>query len=192
MRSQATDASPRVAPWLLSIDEYHRLLDRHVLRKGAQVELVAGLLRERTAPSRAHKQFVTHLHRQLAQAIPAAYQLLSAAPLTVGDDTEVSPDLAVVHASEVAQALRCPTTASLVVDVAEERLELIRADVLARYARARVAEVWLVSLIDDLVSCCWKPETASGAYQHVLRLELGALLRSTALPGVTVNSSVIS
>jgi Uma2 family endonuclease len=77
----------------------------------------------------------------------------------------------------------------LLVEVADTSSEVDRAVQIPLYARAGIAEVWLIALADDAVEVHRRP-TAEG-YQDVQRVRRGGQLAPQAHPDVSVGAAEI-
>jgi Uma2 family endonuclease len=173
-----------VTPRRFTLDEYHRLLDGNVLRRGSRTELLDGLLLDRDERTERQAQASTLLHRRLGQLLPPGVQLRADEPLTVSQDTELTPALSVVSAEVAARAVRHPSTATLVIEVADTDLERIRKGHVRAWARAGVQELWLVNLVDRRIDVLWKPDAE--AFQDAMVLATPTTLTSRSLPNVTL------
>jgi Uma2 family endonuclease len=89
---------------------------------------------------------------RIGQALTAAFgprwhpRLQS--PLALGEHSEPEPDIAVVAGAPLDYLEAHPTTAALVIEVADSSLRLDRRFKAAVYARAGLQEYWIVNLID--------------------------------------------
>ena len=84
-----------------------------------------------------------------------------------------------------------PTRAVLVVEVADSSLQFDRRDKGSLYARARIAEYWIVNLIDRVLEVYRDPEPDPAAphgwhYRAMSRLSPPAVVAPMALPLVQV------
>ena len=76
--------------------------------------------------------------------MPHGYYLRIQLPLAIGERNQPDPDLAVVQGSYRDYEDEHPTTAALIVEVADSSLPFDRNTKASLYARAGVAEYWLV------------------------------------------------
>jgi Uma2 family endonuclease len=171
-------------PRRFSLDEYHRLLDGNVLRRGSRTELLDGVVLDRAERTERQAQVASWLHRRLDQALPSGMLLRTDEPLTLSQETELTPALAVVPSEVAAHGVRHPATATLVIEVADGDLERIQKGHVRAWARGGVQELWLVNLVDRRVDVLWKPSVE--AYQDAMVLAVATTLSSRTLPGVSV------
>jgi hypothetical protein len=178
------DAVP-IGPRAFSLDEYHRLLDGSVLKRGSRTELLEGEVFEPAPRTERQASAIALLRRRLDQSLPAPFALRADEPLTLSNETELSPSLAIVHADTVSRSVRHPASATLVIEVADTDLEHLRGRHVPAYARANVSEVWLVNLVDRRVELTWKP--AAGVFQDMMVLDAPDSVSSRALPSLAIS-----
>ncbi len=78
-------------------------------------------------------------------------------PVALDDDSEPEPDLAVVPGTHRDYSSAHPARPVLVVEVAESSLAWDRGDKGSLYARARIADYWIVNLIDRVLEVYRNP-----------------------------------
>lgn len=69
-------------------------------------------------------------------------------PFSLGEISEPEPDVAVIAGDIRNYKDAHPTTAVVIVDIADTSLEYDRTDKSSLYAKAQIAEYWIVNLID--------------------------------------------
>lgn len=173
------------APRAFTVDEYHRLLDTNVLRRGSRTELLEGTLYEPDERTERQASAAALLRRRLDQSLPSPFILRADEPLTLSNTTELRPALAVVNTDTLARSVRHPSTATLVLEIADTDLEHLRLTHVPAYARANVAEVWLVNLVDRRVELTWKPGT--GGFQDMMVLDTPDAVGSRAVPSLSIS-----
>jgi Uma2 family endonuclease len=122
--------------------EYDRMTELGMFQD-EHVELLEGTLVKMSPQLAAHASTVTKLAQLLMSALHGRFVVRVQAPLAVSDDSEPEPDLAVVALGNYDTAH--PTTASLVIEVADSSLRKDRAKA-AVYARAGIPVYGIVNL----------------------------------------------
>jgi Uma2 family endonuclease len=112
-------------------------------------------------------------------------------PLALDPDSAPEPDLAIVAGSVRAYRVTHPTSASLVVEVADSSLAFDRSWKASIYARAGIADYWIVNLVDRLLEVYRDPAADSATplgYAYRQRLSFGPNDRVAplAFPDVTI------
>jgi Uma2 family endonuclease len=126
-------------------DEYERMAAEGFFAPDARVELIDGIVYD-TSPQNSPHTTCLHLAlRILTLRFPDAYVRVQS-PLALGDDSEPEPDLAVVQGTVVDYAVEHPTTALLVVEVADSSLAHDKNLKIPLYARCGIPEAWLLNI----------------------------------------------
>jgi len=173
----------------IRVDEYHRMIEAGILGEDEHVQLIDGLLVAMSPQGRPHSFVIQELSGLLMRALPDSFKVLVQLPLTLGDDSEPEPDLAVVEAREAASRTRHPTHALLVIELAGESLRFDRASKGALYSRAGIPEYWIVNLADSTIEVYRKPD--AGGYRETLRFSRGQVATSSRVPELRVDVSVL-
>jgi Uma2 family endonuclease len=141
--------------------EYERLVDLGVF-VGERLELLDGLLVVREPQGSPHAATVMHIAQVLAMAFGPGWHPRLQAPLALGEHSEPEPDVAVVAGAPLDYLAAHPSTAALVVEVADSSLRLDRRFKAAIYARAGLADYWIVNLVDGVVEVHREPQPTAG------------------------------
>jgi len=171
----------------IRVNEYHRMIEAGILGEDERVQLIDGLLFAMTPQGRPHAFVIQELNRLLVRALPDQFKVLTQLPLTLGDDSEPEPDLAVVKLQDAASRTEHPTTALLVIEVAGESLRFDRRSKAALYARAGIPEYWIVNLSEAAIEVSRSPDRTSGEYRTSLVCRRGEILTAAAVPGIRVD-----
>ncbi|WP_257461856.1 Uma2 family endonuclease [Archangium lipolyticum] len=182
MHSPDILGSGLVAPRLFRLDEYHRLIDVGVLGEDERVELLEGVIVEMAPQGRAHALVVSRLSESFSDARRSDCRVRVQLSLSLGDDSEPEPDLAIVTRQEEETAPVHPRSALLVVEVADESLRRDRLLKGRIYARARVPEYWVVDVAGQTVEVYSEPDADAGRYRTMRTLGVGETLSSSTLP----------
>jgi Uma2 family endonuclease len=128
----------------LSLEEYHQLVESGGFDEDARIELIDGLLLDMSPKTLEHERPIVWLNRALQLAIdPARFELLVAAPLTIGT-SEPEPDLAIV--GKDAERPYHPGGAALVIEVS---VSSRRRDLGVKpriYAQAGIPLYWVIDV----------------------------------------------
>jgi Uma2 family endonuclease len=90
-------------------------------------------------------------------------------PFDIGEHSEPEPDVAVVSGSIRDYTTVHPTTAALLVEVAETSLHYNRTEKGSLYAKAGIIDYWIVNLVDRQLEVYRTPVyEAKGLYGYTL------------------------
>jgi Uma2 family endonuclease len=170
--------------------EYERLVDLGVFA-GDPVELIGGHLIIAEPQNSPHATALGAADDALRAVLPPGFIVRAQMPMALDDDSAPEPDLAVVSGRRADYGQGHPTRAVLVVEVGDSSLQFDRRDKGSLYARARIAEYWIVNLIDRVLEVYRDPEPDPTAphgwgYRSVSRLTAEALVAPAALPAAQV------
>ena len=170
--------------------EYERLVDLGLF-VGERLELLDGVLVVREPQGSPHAAIVAQIGQVLAEAFGAGWHPRLHSPLALGEDSEPEPDLAVVAGRPLDYVVAHPTTAALVVEVADSSLRLDRRFKAAVYARASLPEYWIVNLADRALEVHREPHRVADTaddwiYRSVDVLRPPASVTPRAAPGARI------
>jgi Uma2 family endonuclease len=174
----------------ISVDEFHRMIEAGILREDEAVQLIDGLLVAMSPQDRPHAYVIQELNRLLVRSLGDEYKVLTQLPLTLGDESEPEPDLAVVRTEDASSAEHHPRTALLVVEVAGDSLRFDRRAKASLYARAGIPEYWIVNLGDSAVEAYRDPDVTSGTYRETSTFRAGETLTASAVKGLRIDVAV--
>jgi Uma2 family endonuclease len=132
--------------WRWSKGDYYRL-GKLGFFEGERVELLEGLVMVLSPQTAPHWTAVDRAKAILERVFTAGYHVRMHGPLDLGQTTEPEPDVCVVTGSREHYALAHPTTAVLIVEVSDARVSYDRRRKGSLYARAGIADYWLVNLV---------------------------------------------
>lgn len=113
------------------------------------VELIEGEIIQMSPQNTPHAVAVRLVRRVLRQAFPSDNYLVDEQlPLALGPDSEPEPDLSVVEGTPRDFLEEHPSSAVLVVEVADASLQFDRTRKRGLYARYALPEYWIVNLSD--------------------------------------------
>jgi Uma2 family endonuclease len=167
--------------------EYDRLVEQGLFRPDEHVELLNGLLVVREPQGSRHAAVVAAVRDALAAAFGPGYHVRDQAPLALDDVSEPEPDLVVVPGRPWNYLREHPSLPLLVVEVSDSTLGHDRRYKAGLYARAGVADYWIVNLVDLVLEVHREPVPSAGArhgfiYRSVKMLVHGESVTPLAAP----------
>jgi Uma2 family endonuclease len=171
--------------------EYEQLIETGFFQPGDPVELVDGQLIVAEPQGSRHFGAVRAVEEALRAAFGSGWEVRAQAPLALDEESEPEPDVAVVTGSFRDYLARHPSRPVLVVEVSESSLALDRDHKGSLYARAGLADYWIVNLVDRLLEVHREPDpdpaTSFGwRYRSVEVLGRQASVAPLARPGVRI------
>lgn len=127
--------------------EYDRMAETGVFGPEERVELIDGEVLVVSPQNEPHFVAIEKTAEAARTAFGPGHWVRAQGPLALGPDSEPEPDVAVVVGGPDDYADH-PTTALLVVEVALSTLAFDRGDKAGLYARAGIADYWLLNLVD--------------------------------------------
>lgn len=146
------DAPPEIRRW--SREEYERAGELGIFGPTERLELIGGEVIRKVSPQRSpHATAVQLAHEALRERAGTARGVRSQLPLALGDDSEPEPDIAVVEGTLHDYVHAHPTTALLVIEVADSTLTFDRIRKASLYAREGISDYWILNLPDRVLEC---------------------------------------
>ena len=164
--------------------EYDRLVALGVFH-GEPIELIGGQLVVAEPQYPYHASAISAADYALRAVLPPGWIVRVQAPVSLDDESEPEPDLAVVAGRPADYREAHPARPALAVEVAESSLDFDRQQKSSLYARAGVADYWIVNLVDRLLEVHRDPEPDPSApygwrYRSVTALAPPALVTPLA------------
>lgn len=178
----------------LTVDQYHGMLEKGILRDGDPIELVEGLLvrKNRAATGEdemthgtRHALVLKRLVRLERILDPFGCHLLVQLPVTLSRVNEPEPDLAIVKGSLEAFADRHPGPEEILVliEVADSSLGYDRGAKLRVYASASVPVYLIVNIPEQQIECYEMPVPSEGRYSQRADYRIGETLSLPLVAG---------
>ena len=167
---------------LLTIEDYHRLVDDGLLAADAHVELIDGEIVDMSPIGRRHAVRVAYISRVFTLRLGDVAFVWSQNPIHLGIRSEPEPDVALLRPRSDFYEGKDPEADDvlLVIEVADSSVEYDRRRKAPLYARHGIPEYWLVNLVDRHVAVYRDPAPNGYASVHVARS--GDKLRPLAFP----------
>jgi Uma2 family endonuclease len=151
-----------------SVAQFHRMVAENILTTNDHVELLHGYIIEKMTQNAPHINAVTRIARRLIRILPEEWLLQIQAPVTLRD-SEPEPDFAIVRGPEEAYVGRraVPRDVAILIEVADSSLLQDQRDKGPMYAVARIAEYWIVNLVESRIEVYTQPRAGkSPAYRQ--------------------------
>lgn len=165
-------------------DEYYRMAEAGILRPEDRVELIDGEILTMAPQKSPHATAMQLAQEALREAFGAGFVVRPQLPLVLDELNEPEPDLAVVRGEPRDYRDAHPTTALLVVEVAESSLGFDRGVKSRLYAHAGIPEYWIVDLAGGALEVLRSP--AGGEYRERRVLHHGASIAPLARPDTPI------
>jgi Uma2 family endonuclease len=193
---EATDTMPAMASYEVRTRrftraEYDRLIELGIFQPGEEIELLGGQLIVAEPQGAAHYTAIVKSTRVLEAAFGSGWYVRAEGPIGLDDDSEPEPDVAVVAGGPDDYSLAHPSRPVLTLEVAESSLAVDRQRKGSLYARAGLADYWVVNLVDRVLEIYREPvadATAPYGWRYA-RLEVfgvSARVAPLAAPGSSV------
>ena len=167
--------------------EYDRLIEVGDFQPGAAIELLGGALIVAEPQSGPHYTAIRLVEEALQRAFGLGWQVRTQGPIALDDESEPEPDVAVAAGSVRDYSLEHPARPVLVVEVSASSLSLDRGHKGSLYARAGLADYWVLNLVGRVLEVYREPVTDAAAafgwrYGSTRTLDADALVAPLAAP----------
>ena len=174
--------------------EYDRLIERGFFKPGEPVELLGGQLIVAEPQGNRHFTAIRAVEEALRTAFSQGWEVRGQGPIALDDESQPEPDIAVVPGTFRDYAGGHPSRPALVVEVSESSLAFVRAHKGSLYARAGLADYWIVNLVHRVLEVYREPRLDPSAlfgrrYQSVKVYRPDASVSPLALPHALIRVS---
>ena len=159
--------------------------------EGEHLELLDGCLIVGEPQYSPHASTVAQVGHVLETAFGPGWHARLHSPIVLDDVSEPEPDVAIVRGRPLDYFNEHPRDAALIVEVAVSSLRLDRRFKAGLYARAGLAEYWIVNLVDVVVDVHRDPQAVADAeygarYRSVRRLDRTATISPLSAPYASI------
>lgn len=174
-----------------TVREYHLMVDAGILGEDDRVELIEGEIIQMAAIGKCHATTVRRLIRVFRRLPEDRVTLDVQDPVALTPRNEPEPDIVLLRFREDDYATAHPTPADvlLLVEVADSSIDYDRQVKIPIYARAGIAEVWIVDLTRDCLTVYREPTGDGYGFQQ--DFDLGRWVAPLAFPDFEVSLDFI-
>jgi len=167
------------------------MIDAGVFHEDERLELIDGELFEMSPIGPRHVAAVNRLNRLLSLQL-ANFAIVSVQnPIELSEYSEPQPDLSLLKWRDdfYAHALPLPEDTLIAIEVSDTTVENDRGLKIPAYARAGLAEAWLVDLYNDRVEIYSQPN--NDVYQEIRIVLRGQDVVSKTIPQIVLKADDI-
>jgi len=171
--------------------EYGQLIDYGLLDEDDPIELLDGLLLVKEPQHSPHRTAVLLVAKALERGFGEGWFVQTQSPIILDDRSEPEPDVCVVRGTPRDYAAAHPTRPALIVEVAQSGLSLARGRKAAAYARAGIADYWILNLNDRVLEVYREaarpgPARRSWGYAAIETLGADTVVTPLAAPAAAI------
>jgi len=155
----------------ISVEEYYHMAETGVLRPDARVELLDGEILEMSPIRPFHGGVTKFLIQFFSSSSKGKWITAAQNPAHLDDHSEPQPDLMLLKPSSNFYRKRHPRPEDifLLVEISDTSLEKDQEKKLPAYARAGIAEVWIVNLNELTIKVYRQPHFAGYRSKAILQ-----------------------
>lgn len=182
------DAKPRPLRWTNA--QFERMIEMGLLG-ATRAELIEGEIIQMSPMLEPHAHSLALTHANIAIVFPfPEWMIRNQSPFFTGEGYRPEPDLVIAARSEL-NAATPPSGAALIIEISDSTLRYDREDKASLYARADVADYWIVNVNARVLEVRRGPRADATArfgfsYGSLQTLEIGESIAPLAAPNGTV------
>ena len=171
--------------------EYDRLIELGIFQPGEEIELIGGELVVAEPQGAPHYTAIRRTAKALEVAFGRGWEVRTEGPIALDDDSEPEPDVAVVPGKPEDYSRSHPSRPVLTVEIAESSLAVDRRHKGSVYARAGLADYWVLNLVERVLEVYREPQPDAAArfgwrYARVEVFDASARVSPLAKPDSSV------
>jgi Uma2 family endonuclease len=171
--------------------EYDRLIDLGILDEDEPIELLGGEMVVREPQAGPHATSVQLVHQALQRVFRKGWTVRQQLPIALDLESEPEPDVCVVPGRPRDYRSSHPTDPVLVIEVAHDSLLRDRERKGSLYARAGIADYWIVNLREAVLEVYREPARSPRSpygwrYGRIERFGREAVISPLAAPRARV------
>jgi Uma2 family endonuclease len=143
--------------------EYDRLIEAEILGSEDRFELLGGEMIVKEPQHSSHATSIRLVQRVLTAEFGSGWDVRAQMPVALDEESEPEPDISVVPGDPRDYRDAHPERPVLIVEVAVSRLRFDREQKGSLYARAGIADYWIVNIPDRRVEVYCEPMSDAAA-----------------------------
>jgi Uma2 family endonuclease len=183
--------APPIVRRRFTVEQYQQMAAAGIFDEDDRIELIEGEIVEMSPLGPQHSACVDRLNRMLQKLVRDAAIVRVQSPIRLGRYSEPQPDVTLLQprADFYAGSHPEPEDVLLLVEVADSSLSYDRDLKLPLYARAGIAEVWLVALLPQTIEVYRAP--SEDGYGEKRTARRGETVTALNLPGMVLSAADI-
>jgi Uma2 family endonuclease len=169
---------------LWSREEYDRMIAAGVFHPEARLELIEGEIINIAPQGSFHATAVQLATDILKKAFSSKFAVRAQLPLAIDESSEPEPDLAVVSGDPRDFRDAHPSTAVLILEIADSTLPFDRQQKKRLYARTGIQEYWILNLVDQQLEVYREPK--NDGYLQIKTYKAGESIIALAAPNSNI------
>ena len=147
LEREITQTADEPQPFRWNIEAYYEMAERGLF-DNRRVELIEGEIVQMSPMLKAHAAALWRTDAELRRIFndESGHALRAQMPMRLSDNSEPEPDILIMQGSGRDFDEGHPTTAALIVEISDSTLRYDRTIKAGLYARAGVAEYWILNL----------------------------------------------
>ena len=172
---------------LLTVGDFHKMGEAHILSEDDRVELIEGELINMAPIGSMHAGYVTRLLRLFMQRVGDQAVVFVQNPIQLPPRNEPLPDITLLRPrpDDYTTGLPGPSDVLLVVEISDTTLAYDRDAKMPIYARHGIPEAWVIDVNAKQVMVFLDP--GQTGYQRVLTLGQDATITLARLPSIFIH-----
>jgi Uma2 family endonuclease len=186
--------APALPLWRMSRTRYERLVEAGIFGSEDRIELLDGLLVAREPQGGRHATVVALVRVALEKAFGRSFYVREEKPIALDERSEPEPDIVVVPGRPRDYLDAHPSRPVLVVEVADTSLALDRLRKGGLYARAGIADYWVINLTEEVLEVYREPvpsRQGERKYASVRLLRRNAVVTPLAAPRARIRVAAL-
>lgn len=160
MREAAPQGEPRRRLW--TRQEFRRLAELGMFAPNERIELIEGEFIEKMSQNPPHSIAMTLASEVMQRIFHTGHHVRVQCPFVVSNISQPEPDIAVVSGEVRDYLAEHPDVAALLIEVSDYTLAADRSTKASLYARAGIADYWVLNLIDRVLEIHRQPAPMEG------------------------------